>query len=113
MAKLRTPGLYLGGSPLQAVPLPNGPVHILNTSAGVDTSANLGARVKAIALTLTDPHWIRLDGDPASAGMAGEFKVPAGFTFWPIGDDAVAVSLYPEGDAAGSGDGQQVVGEYV
>lgn len=109
MARLNTPGLYLGGSSLQAVPLPNGAIHQLNTSAGEATSDPLDPRTKAIALTLTDPHWIRLDGQTASAS---DFKVPAGFTFWPLPREFVEVSLYPEGGAAASGDGIQCVGEY-
>lgn len=113
MGRLTSPGLYLGGSALQAVPLPNGTVHKLNTAAGAATTPELHARTKAVGLTLTDPHWLRVDGETATAGDNGEFKVPAGFSFWPLSRDAVAVSLYPEGGSADTGDFIQSVGEYL
>jgi hypothetical protein len=111
MSRLGTPGLALGNGTVPAVPLPNGPVHKLDTSAGAATTAELGPRCKAIGMTLTDPHWITVNGTPATAGDNGEFKVPGGFSFWPV-RGAVAVSLFPEDGAAANGDSIQVVAEY-
>lgn len=112
MSKLLSEAIYVGGAPLQAVPLPNSTPTKLDTASGPATMGqDLGDKTIAFSLTLTDPHYIQTDGSEASATNF-KFKVPNGTTFWTRRPGDVRVSLFPESGQALNGDSQQIIGEY-